>query len=73
MEDYGTIKAFIDVMNANGVEHVFFNPGIDNVPVLETIAQYRASGMKTPRSILCLDEFVTMTAAHGNYMVTIYE
>ena len=66
MEEYSTIKTLIDIMNANGVEFVFFNPGIDNVPVLETIAAYRAQGKKSPRSILCLDEFVAMTAAHGN-------
>ncbi len=70
MEEYGNIEALIDVMNANGVENVFFNPGIDNVPVLETISKFRASGKKAPRGILCLDEFVSMTAAHGNWMVT---
>jgi acetolactate synthase-1/2/3 large subunit len=70
MEEYGNIEALIEVMNANGVEHVFFNPGIDNVPVLETIARYRASGKPSPRGILCLDEFVAMTAAHGNYMAS---
>ena len=70
MEEFGTIKAIIDVFNANSVEFVFFNPGIDNVPLLETISKYRASGQKAPRSILCLDEFVAMTAAHGNYMAS---
>jgi acetolactate synthase-1/2/3 large subunit len=70
MEDYTTIKAIIEVMNANGVEFVFFNPGIDNVPFLETIAAYQAQSRKSPKSILCLDEFVTMTAAHGNWMAT---
>jgi len=70
MEEYSTIKALIDVMNANGVEFVFFNPGIDNVPVLETISAYRAQGKKSPRGILCLDEFVAMTAAHGNWMAS---
>jgi acetolactate synthase-1/2/3 large subunit len=70
MENYGTIKALIEVMNAAGVEFVFFNPGIDNVPVLETLAAYRANGKKAPRGILCLDEFVAMTAAHGNWMAS---
>ena len=70
MEGYGNIEAFIDVLNSHGVENVFFNPGIDNVPMLETIAEHRASGKPSPRSILCLDEFVAMTAAHGNYMAT---
>jgi acetolactate synthase-1/2/3 large subunit len=70
MENYGTVKALIEVMNACGVEFVFFNPGIDNVPVLETLAAYRANGQKAPRGILCLDEFVAMTAAHGSWMAS---
>jgi acetolactate synthase-1/2/3 large subunit len=70
MEAYGNIEGFIEVLNSYGVENVFFNPGIDNVPMLETVARYRAEGKPGPRSILCLDEFVAMTAAHGNYMAT---
>ncbi len=70
MEDYTTVKTIIDVMNAYGVEFVFFNPGIDNVPFLETISACQAQGKKSPKSILCLDEFVTMTAAQGNWMAT---
>jgi acetolactate synthase-1/2/3 large subunit len=70
MEQYGNVKALIDVMNESGVEHVFFNPGIDNVPVLETLSALRARGEPAPRGILCLDEFVAMTAAHGNWMAS---
>jgi acetolactate synthase-1/2/3 large subunit len=70
MEEYTTAKTLINVMNSNGVEFVFFNPGIDNVPVLETLAAYQANGKKSPRSILCLDEFVAMTAAHGSWMAS---
>jgi len=62
--------AFLEVMNRYGVDHLFFNPGIDNAPLLETIAEYRASGRPSPKSILCLDESVAMHAAHGNYMAT---
>jgi acetolactate synthase-1/2/3 large subunit len=70
MDEYSTIKPIIDVCNTYGVEFLFFNPGIDNVPLLETISKYRASGRKAPRGILCLDEFVAMTAAHGHYMAS---
>ena len=70
MENYTTIKALIDVMNRHSVEFVFFNPGIDNVPVLETLAAYQSQGKKSPKSILCLDEFVAMTAAHGSWMAS---
>ncbi len=70
MENYTTTKAIIEVMNSHGVEFVYFNPGIDNVPLLETLAAYQSQGKKAPRSILCLDEFVTMTAAHGSWMAS---
>jgi acetolactate synthase-1/2/3 large subunit len=70
MEEYGNVRAMIEVMNASGVEQVFFNPGIDNVPFLETLSGCRARGEPAPRGILCLDEFVAMTAAHGNYMAS---
>ncbi len=66
---YGS-DAFLEAFNENGVDHVFFNPGIDNVPMLEALSKYRASGRKAPRGILCLDEFVAMSAAHGNYMAS---
>lgn len=70
MEKYVMAEAFIDALTANGVECIFFNPGIDNVPVLETLSKYRESGKPSPRGILCLDEFVAMTAAHGHYMAS---
>jgi acetolactate synthase-1/2/3 large subunit len=70
MEPYGNVEAIIDVMNASGVGQVFFNPGIDNVPVLETLSARRARGEPAPQGILCLDEFVAMTAAHGNWMAS---
>jgi acetolactate synthase-1/2/3 large subunit len=70
MEEYGAVKTIIEVCNAWGVPFLFYNPGIDNVPLLETISKYRASSRKAPRGILCLDEFVAMTAAHGNYMAS---
>ena len=70
MEVYDNAEALINVLNAYGVEHLFFNPGVDNVPVLETVSKYQATGKQSPKSILCLDEFVTLTAAHGNYMAS---
>jgi acetolactate synthase-1/2/3 large subunit len=70
MEKYESSDGFIEVMNAYGVEHIFFNPGIDNVPILEALSKYSASGRPAPNAILCLDEFLAMTAAHGNYMAS---
>ncbi len=70
MERYSAAEAFIDVLNANGVEHIFFNPGGEQAPIQAAIAQYRAQGKKAPQLVLCLHESVALTAAHGYYMVT---
>lgn len=70
MEQYAGVEAFIEVLNANGVENIFFNPGGEQGPTLATIAKYKVSGKPSPRLILCLDESVAMTAAHGHYMVS---
>jgi len=70
MAKYFGSDVFLQALNENGVEHIFFNPGIDNAPLLEAISKYRTSSKEAPKGILCLDEFVAMTASHGNYMVS---
>ncbi|MEK7353624.1 MAG: thiamine pyrophosphate-dependent enzyme [Chloroflexota bacterium] len=70
MEQYDGAEAFIEVLNANGVEHIFFNPGGEMGALLATISKFRILGKQTPRLILCLDESVALTAAHGHYMVS---
>ena len=70
MEQYNGIEAIIDVLNANGVEKIFFNPGGEQGAVLGTIAELRSLGRPCPQLILCLDESVALTAAHGHYMVS---
>lgn len=63
-------EAFVEVLNANGVEYIFLNPGTDTVPIQEAIARLRDRGRPTPRVILCLYESLTMTAAHGFFAVS---
>jgi acetolactate synthase-1/2/3 large subunit len=70
MEQYNGIEAIIDVLNANGVEKIFFNPGGEQALLLATIAEYRLQGKLCPQLVLCLDESVALTAAHGHYMVS---
>ncbi len=70
MTEYRGTEAFIDVLNANGVEHIFFNPGGEMGPLLTTISKFRIEGKPTPQLILCLDESVALTAAHGHYMIS---
>ena len=70
MEQYSGTEGFIEVMNANGVEDIFFNPGGEQASIQATIAKLRVSGKRAPRLVLCLDESVAMAAAHGHYMVS---
>ncbi len=70
MEQYEGAEAFVEVLNAHGVENIFFNPGSVTAPIQIAISKYRTAGKRAPRLILCLDESLTMTAAHGHYMVS---
>ena len=63
-------EAFIEVLNANGVECIFINPGSDLIPILEALAKFRVEGRKAPEVILCQHEMLAMTAAHGYFMAT---
>ena len=72
MEKYKSGEAFIDVLNAHGVEKIFLNPGFEFIDILTNIASARTSadGRRAPQLVLCPDESVTASAAYGNYMVT---
>ncbi len=63
-------EAFIELLNAHGVEYLFLNPGTDTYSVQEAVAKYKTLGKRTPEVILCLDESLAMAAAHGYFMVT---
>lgn len=70
METYKGAETFIDVLNAYGVEYIFFNPGIDTVPVQVTVSRLKKNGKKAPGLVLCLDESVAMAAAYGHYGIS---
>ena len=70
MAQYSGAEAFIEVLNANRVEHIFFNPGGDMAPIQAAIMKYKGLGKRAPKLILCLQESVALTAAHGHYMVS---
>jgi len=70
LEGSSGAEAFVETLNALGIDRVFLNPGIDLVPLIAFIARCRASERKAPRVILCPDESVAVTAAHGYAMVS---
>ena len=70
MNKYESAEAFIEILNAHGVEKIFFNPGGETASLQSMVAQFRTAGKKCPQMVLCLDESVTVSAAHGHYMVS---
>ena len=70
MAKYKSGEAFIEILNAHGVDKVFLNPGFEYIDVLSHVARARAGGRKAPQLVLCPDESVTASAAYGSYMVT---
>ncbi len=63
-------EAFVELLNANDVKYIFFNPGSDTVPILEAIAKFRYMGKPSPEIILCQHESLAMAVAHGYFMVS---
>jgi acetolactate synthase-1/2/3 large subunit len=70
METYSTAEAFINVVRAHGIDRIFFNPGGEMIGLQSHIAQARVTGKEAPQLVLCLNEAVTVSAAHGHYMVS---
>jgi len=63
-------EAFIELLNANGVDCIFLSPGGETVPIQEALAKFKALGKRTPRLIPCLHESVALNAAQGYYLVS---
>ncbi|MDR0311880.1 MAG: hypothetical protein LBJ21_09865 [Acidobacteriota bacterium] len=70
MAKYKSGEAFIDVLNAHGVDKFFINPGGEYIELQSAVALARVADKKAPQLVLCLDEAVTIAAAYGSYMVT---
>lgn len=63
-------EAFIELLNASGVEYIFLNPGTDTYCIQEALSKFKALGKKTPGVVLCLHESVGMAAAQGYFLAT---
>jgi len=61
---------YVESLNANDVKYLFINSGTDTFPIQESLAKYMSQGRHVPQVILCLDEAVAMSAAHGYFMVS---
>ncbi|MCL2121876.1 MAG: thiamine pyrophosphate-binding protein, partial [Clostridiales bacterium] len=70
MAVYKIGEAFINVLNAHGLDKVYLNPGGELAAFQSYVGVARAEGRQAPQIVLCLDESVATAAAYGNYMVT---
>jgi acetolactate synthase-1/2/3 large subunit len=59
----------VELLNANGVDCIFLNPGTDTFPVQEAITRFVSEERPAPRVVLCPDESVAMAAAHGYFLM----
>jgi acetolactate synthase-1/2/3 large subunit len=63
-------EAFVALLSANGVSHIFLNPGTDTFPIQEAISKFQCLGRPCPDLVLCLNESLALAAAHGYFMMT---
>ena len=67
---YSTATALLEALHEAGVSYVFANFGSDHPPILESIAEARATGRRIPAVITCPNEMVALSAAHGYAQIT---
>ena len=67
---YSTATALLEALQEAGVSYLFANFGSDHPPILESIAEARATGRRIPAVITCPNEMVALSAAHGYAQIT---
>lgn len=61
---------FIRALHRRGIEHVFCNAGTDHVPIIEALANMRASGEPVPEFHVVPHENLAIAMAQGYYGVS---
>ena len=61
---------YLEALAANGIEHLFVNPGTDFAPIVEAFARAARSNRRVPRPMLVPHENAAVGMAHGYTMVT---
>ena len=61
---------FVDQLVKNNVEAIYINSGTDTVPIQEAFVKRKSFDLKNPKLVLCLDELVAGSAAHGHYLTS---
>ncbi len=62
--------ALLEALSDAGVAYIFANLGSDHPPIVEALAEARATGRRAPDLITCPNEMVALSAAHGYAQAT---
>ena len=61
---------YLDALAAQGIEHLFCNPGTDFAPIVEAFARAARTNRKVPRPMVIPHENAAVAMAHGYTMVS---
>lgn len=61
---------YLDALAAQGIDHLFCNPGTDFAPIVEAYARAARSNRAVPKPMVIPHENAAVTMAHGYTMVT---
>lgn len=62
--------AYLELLSARGIEHLFGNGGTDFAPIIDAYAKRQAKGEPVPNAVTVPHEIVAVAMAHGYTMVT---
>lgn len=62
--------ALLRRLKALGIDHVFCNSGTDFPPIIEGLAEAKATGVALPRMLTIPHEHAAVSMAHGYYQMT---
>jgi acetolactate synthase-1/2/3 large subunit len=65
-----TGTSFLDALQELGVRYIFANLGSDHTSIIESLAEAKATGRHLPELIVCPNEMVALSAAHGYAQLT---
>jgi len=63
-------EEYLDALAAQGIEHLFVNPGTDFAPIVEAFARAARTNRPVPRPMVVPHENAAVGMAHGYTMVT---
>jgi acetolactate synthase-1/2/3 large subunit len=61
---------YLEALAANGIEHLFVNPGTDFAPIVEAFSRAARTNRAVPRPMVVPHESTAVGMAHGYAMVT---